>query len=66
MRIGDHDLLQLTETEIEEKLIKVAKITLHPNYGNKYAVYLSIFDIPESKFQIQIKSKPEESFFVQS
>jgi len=32
VRVGDHDLFQLAETEIEESTIKVAKITLHPNY----------------------------------
>ena len=66
MRIGDHDLVQLTETEIEENTIKVAKITLHPNYGNNnyIVVCLSIFDKPESKLQVLIKSQPD-SVFVQ-
>eukprot|EP00493_Phyllostaurus_siculus_P025921 UN26266 len=32
VRIGDHDFSQMTETEIEENTIKVAKITVHPKY----------------------------------
>merc|ERR1719468_432942 len=32
IRIGDHDLSQMTETQIAENTIKVAKITVHPNF----------------------------------
>ena len=34
IRIGDHDLTDMDETQIAENTIKVAKITVHPDYGN--------------------------------
>ena len=40
MRIGDHDFSQMTETEIEENTIKVAKITVHPKYGNNSSLII--------------------------